>query len=58
MSTVCEPSARPLLTWAMSRAAKYLIPFQVTLELTYRCNLRCKHCYIDGAAEDELSNTE
>ena len=58
MTTVSETSTQPLLHRAMSRAARHLIPFQVTLELTYRCNLRCKHCYIDEPAEGELSLTE
>lgn len=29
-----------------ARTAEHLIPLQVTLELTYRCNERCGHCYL------------
>src|SRR5512136_2526220 len=50
--------ARPLLQKVMSRAADSLIPFQATLELTHRCNLSCKHCYIGKSVEDELSLAE
>jgi MoaA/NifB/PqqE/SkfB family radical SAM enzyme len=28
------------------RSAELLIPFQTTVELTYRCNERCGHCYL------------
>ena len=42
----------------MDRAADYLIPFQVSLELTHRCNLSCKHCYIDTPLQEELSFAE
>ena len=53
-----ETSIRPLLQSVMERAAAHLIPFQVSLELSYRCNLSCKHCYVDVAAEEELSFNE
>lgn len=53
-----ETSTRPLLHSVMERAAKHLIPFQASLEVTYRCNLSCKHCYIDVSARDELSFAE
>lgn len=49
---VCEEDAR-LLTG----------PFQVSLDITNRCNLRCKHCYNASgenyiAASDELTDLE
>jgi len=53
-----KTSVRPLLHSVMERAADHLIPFQVSLEVTYRCNLSCKHCYIDVPAGEELSFTE
>jgi AdoMet-dependent heme synthase len=53
-----KESPRPLLQKVMNRAAKHLVPFQVTLELTHRCNLRCKHCYVDVPTGEELSLAE
>jgi len=47
-----------MLHKVMSRASEHLIPFQAALELTYRCNLRCRHCYVDAPACDELSLIE
>lgn len=35
-----------------------LIPFYTIFELTYRCNLRCRHCYILEDNKDELSLQE
>lgn len=29
-------------------ADQHAIPLKVDIELTYKCNLRCKYCYIDG----------
>jgi radical SAM protein with 4Fe4S-binding SPASM domain len=49
---------RPLLHQVMSKSAQCNVPFQVALELTYRCNLRCAHCYIDIVEKDELSFDE
>ena len=49
---------RPLLHSVVNRAADNLIPFQVSLELTYRCNLSCKHCYVDTPMQDEMSPAE
>jgi radical SAM protein with 4Fe4S-binding SPASM domain len=46
MSNVLE-ATKPLLHQVMERAAHKLVPLQVSLELTYHCNLRCKHCYVD-----------
>ncbi len=42
----------------MDRAADNLVPFQVSLELTHRCNLSCQHCYIDTRLREELSLSE
>ena len=47
-----------MLHSVMERAAEYLIPFQATIEVTHRCNLSCKHCYIDTHENSELSLSE
>jgi MoaA/NifB/PqqE/SkfB family radical SAM enzyme len=35
-----------ILTDLRYESSEKLIPFQATLELTYRCNERCGHCYL------------
>ena len=40
----------------VERATRELIPLDVSLELTWRCNFRCRHCYIpDFHAPDGVS---
>ena len=39
------------------RAARGRIPFTAYLELTRRCNLRCRHCYL-GSQEEQHQNRE
>lgn len=58
MSAEAVNSSLPLGLQVMSKAADLNIPFQVMLELTYRCNLRCAHCYVDMDEPDELSLEE
>jgi radical SAM protein with 4Fe4S-binding SPASM domain len=42
-----------------ARAARRAVPLTVHLELTYRCNVRCVHCYQDRtSAPRELSRAE
>jgi radical SAM protein with 4Fe4S-binding SPASM domain len=58
MSTnTIEPSQR-LRKGMMRKASSLNIPLQVGIELTYRCNLRCTHCYVDLTESDELSTEE
>ena len=41
------------------KAAEKRIPFKASFELTYRCNLRCRHCYIPRRQKsEELSYSE
>ena len=47
MSEPSIKSERPLLQKVITKCSKLNIPTQAVLELTYRCNLRCVHCYID-----------
>ena len=37
----------------------YLTPMHAAIELTYKCNLKCKHCYIEGGLDrKEVMNFE
>jgi radical SAM protein with 4Fe4S-binding SPASM domain len=56
-----EPAAAPrmsLLQEVIARCSQLSIPAKAILELTYRCNLRCVHCYIDTPETDELTLVE
>ena len=56
---MAETAAKPLMHEVMRRAAANLVPLQACLELTYRCNIRCEHCYIPHrSGEGELSTDE
>ena len=41
-----------------ARALKLGIPLRVHLDLTYRCNERCVHCYLDHEDHGELTTAE
>jgi radical SAM protein with 4Fe4S-binding SPASM domain len=41
-----------------ARALKLGIPISVQLDLTYRCNERCIHCYLDHDDHGEMTTTE
>lgn len=63
MSAVAvEAKPVPFLHRVTRIAAERLVPLQVALELTYRCNLRCAHCYVDSelrrGSPNELSTSE
>src|SRR5258707_3620298 len=40
------------------RAHRLGVPFSVQLDLTYRCNEQCVHCYLDHLDHGEMSTTE
>jgi radical SAM protein with 4Fe4S-binding SPASM domain len=42
----------------VARCSQLSIPIQAILELTYRCNLHCAHCYVDINEPDELTFEE
>lgn len=49
----------PLLRQIIRKAAGQSIPLHAMFELTNRCNLRCRHCYVNPAERgDELSLAE
>jgi len=49
---------RPLLQEVVAMCSRLNIPAQAVLELTYRCNLHCVHCYVDIDETDELTTVE
>ena len=53
-----SPPARSLLQEVIARCSRLNVPAQAVLELTYRCNLSCVHCYVDLAETDELTLEE
>ena len=47
-----------LLREMSARALKLNIPLSVQLDLTYRCNERCVHCYLDHDDHGEMTTAE
>src|ERR1700734_2048309 len=41
-----------------AKALKLRIPLSVQLDLTYRCNERCVHCYLDHHDHGEMTTAE
>jgi radical SAM protein with 4Fe4S-binding SPASM domain len=58
MSNQPAGAKQPLLHEMVAKCAQLHIPIQAALELTYRCNLHCSHCYVDLKETDELSVEE
>ena len=47
------------LLYEMNQKALALgVPFDVQFDITYRCNERCVHCYLDHDDHGELSTAE
>lgn len=40
------------------RALRHGVPISVHLDVTYRCNERCEHCYLEHDAGDEMTTGE
>lgn len=47
-----------LLEHVVGRAGKLKLPLSVQFDLTYRCNERCVHCYLDHDDHGELTTRE
>jgi AdoMet-dependent heme synthase len=47
-----------LMESVVQRALALRVPFSVQVDLTYRCNERCEHCYLDHNDRGELNTSE
>lgn len=46
------------MTWLQSRYIRHGKIFHAHLDLTWRCPLRCRHCYLGGATSEELTTAQ
>lgn len=51
-------SATPVMDRLVRRTVESAIPISVHFDLTYRCNERCIHCYLDHDDHGEMSTGE
>ncbi|HEV3374993.1 MAG TPA: radical SAM protein [Candidatus Acidoferrum sp.] len=58
MSTAAQPGASPVMDRLIARTVRKHRPLSVHFDLTYRCNERCVHCYLDHENHGELSTGE
>ena len=58
MTEAANPTKKHLIDDVIDQCARLNIPTQAILELTYRCNLHCIHCYVDVDEPDELTTEE
>ena len=58
MSETMVETKAPLLQKMLHTCTQLTIPAQAVLELTYRCNLKCIHCYVDRHEPYELTFEE
>lgn len=62
MSGLALPEQRPFMPKLMSklihRSVLNHVPLNVHFDLTYRCNERCHHCYLDHQDHGELNTEE
>jgi len=47
-----------LMDSVVARALEHGVPLNAHLDLTYRCNERCEHCYLDHSDRGELTSDE
>ena len=58
MTTTLTPSPTPVMDRLISRTVQKHRPLSVHFDLTYRCNERCVHCYLDHDDHGELTTAE
>jgi len=58
LSGALQTSGTPLMDRVISRTVRKHRPLSVHFDLTYRCNERCVHCYLDHDDHGEMSTSE
>jgi AdoMet-dependent heme synthase len=58
LSGSAQISATPLMDRLIARTVRRRRPLSVHFDLTYRCNERCVHCYLDHEDYGELTTSE
>jgi radical SAM protein with 4Fe4S-binding SPASM domain len=58
LSSAPQIAATPLMDRLIARTVRRRLPLSAHFDLTYRCNERCVHCYLDHNDHGELSTTE
>ena len=58
VSSVQESAMSALMQEMSERALRLGVPFSVQLDLTYRCNEQCVHCYLDHDDHGEMTTAE
>ena len=58
MSSLAPIGATPVMDGLIARTTRRRVPISVHFDLTYRCNERCVHCYLDHDDHGELTTSE
>jgi radical SAM protein with 4Fe4S-binding SPASM domain len=58
LSSAAQIAATPLMDDLIARTVLKRVPLSVHFDLTYRCNERCIHCYLDHQDYGELNTQE
>jgi len=58
LSSLPQITATPLMDRLIARTVRKRRPLSVHFDLTYRCNERCVHCYLDHQDYGELTTRE
>src|SRR5713101_7528569 len=58
LTRTSSPGATPIMDRLISRTVRKHRPLSVHFDLTYRCNERCVHCYLDHDDHGEMTTAE
>jgi AdoMet-dependent heme synthase len=58
LSTAVQIATTPLMDRLIARTVRKRRPLSVHFDLTYRCNERCVHCYLDHEDHGEMTTGE